>query len=348
MTDLFRTAVCVAILLLVSAGQILAASLDDYQSRVDAAYGISRGLIDVAANEDADLEAEEVAELRRLLPGTESVDLPGGSVQVDNTWLAAAIGEFEAEQDPAKRTEMILGISERLAAIRESVRQLAAAAEAERTKDEDKQKLAEILRRSEYQKPEPQEESLFQRWWRELTDWLSRMFPRPAITPSTPSGFGSLKLGLQILIFAIVIGIVAFLLWKFVPLISGRFRGKKKRDDGDRVILGERLGSDVSADDIFSEAESLARLGDHRGAIRKGYIAVLCELGDRNIVRLARHKTNRDYLRDVRKREDLFTDMSGLTGNFERSWYGLRLAGAEDWEDFRATCRRAISSAKRS
>ncbi|MFZ1699363.1 MAG: DUF4129 domain-containing protein [Pyrinomonadaceae bacterium] len=348
MTIRFGKTIFLVIGAVVFAGQTFAATVDDYQRRLDSAVGVARGLIEVVENEDRDIEAEEVETLRHLIPRKETIETSGGSVEADNRWLAAAIDEFVAEADLTKREGMIIAIGDRLSAVAASVRELKSASETGPSKDEDKQKLAEILRRTEYQKPEPQQESIFQKWWRQFTEWLRRAFPQPEVTPSAPSGFGSMKLGLQILVFAIVIGLVGFLLWRFLPLVSARFRAREKRDDGDRVILGERLGADASSADIFSEAESLARLGDHRGAIRKGYIAVLCELGDQNIVRLARHKTNRDYLRDVRKREDLFTDMLGLTGNFERSWYGLRLSHADDWEDFRDNCRKAISLVKGS
>jgi hypothetical protein len=96
---------------------------------------------------------------------------------------------------------------------------------------------------------------------------------------------------------------------------------------------------------LFGEAERLAREGRLRDAIRKGYIAALCELSDRNIVRLARHKTNRDYLLDVRKtREGLFENMTGLTGSYERNWYGLRTSELTDWEDFRDRYRQTIAN----
>ena len=169
------------------------------------------------------------------------------------------------------------------------------------------------------------------------------VFPRANIAPGTPSGFGSLAYVLQILIYAIVIALVGFVLYKFAPFLAGRFGIREKKEKKDRVILGERIASDESSQDLFAEAERLAREGNLRGAIRKGYIALLCELSDRKIIGLALHKTNRDYLRDVRKRTDLFENMAGLTGNFERNWYGLRPSEQGDWEDFRERYRQTIA-----
>jgi hypothetical protein len=167
----------------------------------------------------------------------------------------------------------------------------------------------------------------------------------PRMSSESSAGIGSLKLWLQVLVFVAVLGLIGFLLYKFVPSISTRF-GPKKKSGGDRVILGERISADESAHDLFDEAERLAREGNLRGAIRKGYIALLCELSDRKVIGLARHKTNRDYLRDVRKRSDLFENMSGMTVNFERNWYGLHAAETADWEDFRDRYRRTIADVK--
>jgi len=326
-----------------AAGQGFAATLNDYQDRIASAIAGCEELSEIIADNDTDLERDSIIELRRLVPKSERIDAPGGTVETENSWFHTALDNFATETDLPKRTEIINSIAERLKAVETGVNELKAATGAEQSKDQDKQKLAEILRRQEFQKPEPKGESLFQKWWRQFQEWLAKMMPEPKQAPSTGPSFEGLRVALQVLIFAAVAALIAFLVWRFVPFFAKRRRTSKTKD-GDRVILGERIGEDESAADIFSEAERLAGAGDHRGAIRKGYIALLVELGDRKIVRIARHKTNRDYLRDVRKRDDLFSDMSGLTSNFERSWYGLRLAGAEDWAEFRERCRRAISS----
>ena len=64
------------------------------------------------------------------------------------------------------------------------------------------------------------------------------------------------------------------------------------------------MRSDESSADLFADAEDFARKGEMRSAIRKGYIAMLCEwvTEDRHV---GRHKTNRDYLRDVKRDDEL-------------------------------------------
>jgi hypothetical protein len=61
------------------------------------------------------------------------------------------------------------------------------------------------------------------------------------------------------------------------------------------------------------------------------------------VIGLAQHKTNRDYLRDVRNRKELHQNMTNLTGSFERHWYGFDSTDEQDWEDFRQTYKQAVS-----
>ncbi len=105
---------------------------------------------------------------------------------------------------------------------------------------------------------------------------------------------------------------IGFLIYKFAPFLITKFQIREKREKRERVILGEKIAADETPDNLFSEAERMAREGDLRGAIRKGYIALLCELSDRKIIGLSKNKTNRDYLRDVRKKRELYQNMNGL------------------------------------
>lgn len=327
-------------------------TLSGYRKNIESTKGVVGQLLETVASSelgkrDEYAERELVAQAGKTLPATEKVEWKGGSIETANQWLFAQLAAFQNEQDSTKRGVILTGINERLSAITQQIDELEKPAGTGPTKDDDKQKLAEILKRQEYQRAQPKEESLFQRWMREFTEWLAKVFPQPAVTPGASTDFGSLKMGLQILIFALVIGLVGFLLYRFAPFFAKRFGKRKEKGKGDRVILGDRIGSDESAASLFDEAEILARNGDLRGAIRKGYIALLCELSDRKVIGLARHKTNRDYLRDVRKRTDLFDNMTGLTTNFERNWYGLRLAEIQDWEDFRSRYRQTIAEVQR-
>jgi hypothetical protein len=325
-----------------------AATLSEYRKSVDstAAYVADLRQYEDGRKDgsyDAETAGELIAIVRKNLPVSERVEWPGGSIETSNAWFVERFDAFEKETDPKKRAEILTGIGERLSAISEKVKELENPSAADRTKDEDKQKLAEILNRAEYQKPAEKKESTVERWVREFFEWLESLFPKPKSAPAI-SGMPNLALILQVLIFAAIAALIGFGIYKFAPILFPKLRRRPKKKEKDRVILGERIAADESAADLFDDAERLARDGDLRGAIRKGYIALLCELSDRKIIGLARNKTNRDYLRDVRARRDLHTNMSGLTNEFERHWYGFQPSENDDWENFRQNYKQTIKS----
>ena len=335
-------------IILVFASFVSAISIADYRKNIAAAQTyIDEMLTEIAKSEQGEGNADRLGEissrLRVRLPAGQKIDVPGAAVEMDADWLIVSLDDLGQRSNLTEKAVVLTGIKERLAAIDQRIGELEDAVAASRSKDEDKQKLAEILRREEYQKPRAEEESLIQRWKREFFEWLERMFPKPDVKPGQVGGFQSFSLILQILLYAFLAAAIGFVIYKFAPFFSKRFAGRKKKKKGDRVILGERIAADASANDLFSEADDLAKRGDFRLAIRKGYIALLCELSDRKLIGLARHKTNRDYLGDVRKRPRLFENMSGMTSTFERHWYGFKNIDAGEWENFRATYERAVS-----
>jgi hypothetical protein len=186
--------------------------------------------------------------------------------------------------------------------------------------------------------------------WRKFDEWLGEKFPRPDVPQGATEGFQSLSFVLQLLVYALVLGALGFLVYRFAPFFAEKYKRRERREKRTREILGERIAADETAENLFSDAEALARAGDLRGAIRKGYVALLFELSERKIIGLARHKTNRDYLRDVRPsnnaaaRADLYENVRGLTVNFERHWYGSEAVETKDWEEFRNEYKKAITN----
>ncbi|MBS1793162.1 MAG: DUF4129 domain-containing protein [Acidobacteria bacterium] len=333
--------------LLGGAGGAFARSLADYRAGLENAGGSVDALMDYADEQEQNAadERELLADIRRNVPVTEKIEWEGTSIETNNQWLETDLKAFEAETKDAKKRALILkNVDERLSALIFKIRQLEKPAASGPSKDEDKRKLAEILRRAEYQKAPEQEESWFQKLMKQIREWLRDKFPEPEIPQNAPAGMQTLSFGLQMLLYAVVFGFIAFLIYRFGPFFAGKLRRRRKEEKGDRVILGERLAADEDAHSLFGEAEELARQGNLRGAIRKGYIALLCELSDRRVIGLAQHKTNRDYLRDVRRREGLYRNMNGLTLSYERHWYGFDEADEADWNEFRQTYQQALNS----
>ncbi len=345
------TALFFVVYFLLTAIPAVAIGLDDYRKALTATQSDLDQMLDEVAEselgEGTDGRFNELdSGIRSRFPSGQTVDVPGGAIEADTAWLSQSLNELDAESNLSEKAIIITSIKERVAGIDQRIDQLENAMAADRSKDEDKQKLAEILRREEYQKPKAEEESLMQRWRREFLEWLQGMFPQTAPQVGNASGFQSLSVVLQILLYALLAVAIGFLIYRFAPFLRSRFGKGTKKKKGDRVILGERIADDASANDLFAEADELARKGELRLAIRKGYVALLCELSDRKLIGLARHKTNRDYLRDVRKRPRLFENMSGVTLSFEKHWYGFKTFENDDWEAFKASYERTVNESQ--
>jgi len=70
---------------------------------------------------------------------------------------------------------------------------------------------------------------------------------------------------------------------------------------------------------------------------------LLCELGDRKLISLAQHKTNRDYLNSVRDKAFLYASMRKLTSSLELHWYGFVPAAEADWHEFRTSYQKIVT-----
>ena len=332
---------CVILMCLASAS---AATLTEYRRRIsDGVVAVQQLQLAHASGNSLREQSRQtaVARLRTLLPAKETVLLEGQTIAVDNSWLHEALDEYEKKlSSHGGGNEVLARIGERLLALGQRLDEIQNGTKALRavSKDEEKGRLAEILRRPEYQK-EAAEGSAIGRLWDRFMRWLASLFPKPKPIQRGSSGLIS---GIaQIIVILVALALIGFLIWKFVPRYL-RNRTKKKPKREARIVLGERLEPDQTAADLLAQAEELARSGDLRAAIRKAYIAFLCELGDRKVISLAQHKTNRDYLSSVREKGSLYSTMRGLTNSFEVHWYGFVPPGENDWNDFRQRYQQAL------
>ena len=281
------------------------------------------------------------AQVRGLLPRREKVErVGGGEVEVDNTWVHEALGGLKAG-DYDDVGAGLRGLAGRLRALEARLRESEAPAAAGLDGDAERGRLNSILRRPEFDRQAPKRQGALERMVEDFIRWLGSLMPRgAAVSPGGSPRVSRLTLWVVVGLCVLVLAYVALRLW----LRRGGVRGSLGLKRGPRVVLGERLEADQTASDLLDEAELLARSGEPRGAIRKAYVALLCELGDRGVVRLAQHKTNRDYLNAVRRAAGprLYTEMLPLTSDFELHWYGLRAATDADWQSFKTRCRAVV------
>lgn len=337
---------CFLVLVLL-AGRAGAATLADYRHRLSHAIAVVQQLQGADDDEDTSqldhFVIPNTARIRAELPASETVTSGAQSVVVDNAWLYEALTSYEKSSNTrSQRAAALARIEERLRALEERIVEAQRANLPAGDKDGDKGRLAEILRRPDFNKPVVAEESALSRLLNRLLRWLSRLLPQPK--PMAPGGSPFISGVAQILVIGVCLVAIAFLIWKMAPRLLKNRRGKKKQKREARIVLGERLEPDQTSADLLGQAEALARHGDLRAAIRKAYIAFLCELGDRKIVSLAQHKTNRDYLNSVRERARLYSSMRQLTSSFELHWYGFQPAVESDWIEFRDGYQKALNA----
>lgn len=91
-------------------------------------------------------------------------------------------------------------------------------------------------------------------------------------------------------------------------------------------------------------AEELAGSGDLRLAMRAFYLASLSHLAGRNLLSLAKAKSNKDYLNELHRRAhvvpSLFALFSENVSEFERSWYGHHPVDRDRLQGFAQRVRR--------
>lgn len=341
--------VCLVVLILCAiASNVQAIPLATYRERV------RQSVIALDSLHTKDEEADEasheeriastLADVRGRLPESESVEWAGSSIQVDNAWLENALTEYEELfGSPERRTALLTETTERLQAIAEALAELEnndVNKTAAISKDESRARLSNILRRDEYSRKAAEGNALA-RLWQRIASWLRSLFPSaPEIEPGRAGFLSQLA---QVVVIALSLAVIAFAIWKLWPRLWRKSAKSKRSAKGKaRVVLGERLEPGQSSADLLAEADAMARDGYLRAAIRKAYIALLCELGDRKILGLAQHKSNRDYLQSVRNQEQLYRQMQLLTNSFENHWYGFVPASLDDWNMFRAGYKQAL------
>jgi hypothetical protein len=169
--------------------------------------------------------------------------------------------------------------------------------------------------------------------------WLRELFREDSPPPRSPptadpadggAGFGSLLQGLLFVLLAVLAVLVVALLVR------------AWRQPGESVVTGALdEPSNSEAVDLADESLTAAALpvsewvllarrhleeGDFRRALRAYFLAQLAELAGRGLLRLARHKSNRDYHREILRRAALLGEMPVAFGDnvglFERAWYG--------------------------
>ena len=137
--------------------------------------------------------------------------------------------------------------------------------------------------------------------------------------------FSQLLLFLLIVVVACALGIFIYRLW-----LNRRPKEVVTSEPIQSVpdVSDENVGADQLPEDGWMKlARELLERGEFRLAMRAFYLANLAHLAQRNLISLARFKSNRDYQRELSRRGHSSPDLLSVFGDnltvFERIWYGL-------------------------
>ncbi len=185
-----------------------------------------------------------------------------------------------------------------------------------------------------------------QKVYRKVRQFLDRWI-KPSDS-SDNSGAMDWQSGVQLLVF-VLLAIVACVL---AVLLIRAWRQRAKRP----VVLAQAVAAtpdiadenttadQLPEDDWLKLARELAGRGELRLAVRAMYLASLAHLGRRELVIIARFKSNRDYELELRRRARPWPDLQGAfaenVGSFDRAWYGKHEVNADSLQQFEANVQR--------
>lgn len=150
-------------------------------------------------------------------------------------------------------------------------------------------------------------------------------------------------------LYAIIAILVCFAL--FLGLKLYKNRTSKKAETGSVAASPQPDLNDenVSPADFASNqwnqlADRLIKEGSLRLALRAIYLGILAHLSESHLIYLAKYKSNRDYLLELRRREHvmqgLVTIFSNTVKAFDKAWYGMYDVALEDLKLFRSQYER--------
>ena len=171
-------------------------------------------------------------------------------------------------------------------------------------------------------------------WLKKVTGWMDDLwrwiFKPPALQPGQGPALdwtSALK-GLFVVLIAVCLGILAFFLYRLWQRRGQAARpGVMASAAPTPDLANEEVGAEQLPEDGWMRlGREMIAGGDLRLALRAFYLASLAHLAERNLIALARFKSNLDYARELQRRGHalpaLVTQFGENVTAFERVWYG--------------------------
>lgn len=274
-------------------------TLDAYVRQIDAAQ---------AALSGHDEPEAALAEARRLLAEVTAIRLRSG--------------------DTLPLTPLLEGVSEiavarnRLATVRQQITLSAG--------DDSTARLAALralLARPEFNRSQ----TLWDRFWRWLREWLARLLPdNNSASPTTLNESLMTALGWVVLIGLGLVVIVLLSYW-LQAFLSGMVRDSELRRRQQQGVE-----TPLTAAEARAKASVLAQAGDFRQAVRHLYLSALLTLEDQRLLPVNRSLTNRELLAGAANRQELRSHLAPVVNVFDEVWYGIHEPDQDTFRGYEA------------
>ena len=186
-----------------------------------------------------------------------------------------------------------------------------------------------------------------------LIDWLNNLLGRHNRSyENTSSGYGWIE-GVELLVWLLIVVVVSALVIFLYRVWRGR--AKFRSPVATQAILpvpdvsDENVGADQLPEDEWMKlGRELLGRGELRLAMRAFYLASLAHLAARNLISIARFKSNREYERELLRRGHSFPELLSMFGQnisvFEAIWYGMHEVSPDSVNQFAVNVERIKSA----
>jgi hypothetical protein len=173
-------------------------------------------------------------------------------------------------------------------------------------------------------------------WVEAAFRWLGRLLRFRVGGKGTPGDWTSPLRVLIVVLVGVLVGLLAWLGFR-------AWQQRRRRVSGEIAAQPATPGPDLADENVGAEqlpedgwlklARELREHGELRLALRAFYLASLAHLAGRNLISLARFKSNLDYDRELDRRGHALPDLLAVfrenVSVFDRVWYGLHEVNPE-------------------
>lgn len=165
---------------------------------------------------------------------------------------------------------------------------------------------------------------------------------------SYPSGSGDTSFWgsfFKVMLVLILIAVIALLAAHFMG--AGAFNNpiNRKFAKSDTMITVDNIEDYIHESDLDRFIRESVEEKNYALAIRLYYLAIIKELSLKRAIQWKKDKTNKDYLREMRK-TDLFQSFREATRLFERVWYGEEYLSQSDYERIKPQFEALVKAAQ--